>query len=179
MLTLSDLLKVVVAGVILTSPAAAEQVVVRHTEYSNDKITDGGHVVACVVTLAVVASPDPRILNFQFLQFNGRAGWKITGGVMNWKDQSAVAKRVADGNFSASAFLYKNAFQKDLTPEGQLVGVLTRDDLYHSFSQAFFQRPYSVSVRWENAADETDYYIEESPPLPVVRNFRDCVSTLH
>ncbi len=158
MLTLSDLLKVVVAGVILTSPAAAEQVVVRHTEYSNDKITDGGHVVACVVTLAVVASPDPRILNFQFL---------------------AVAKRVADGNFSASAFLYKNAFQKDLTPEGQLVGVLTRDDLYHSFSQAFFRRPYSVSVRWENAADETDYYIEESPPLPVVRNFRDCVSTLH
>lgn len=180
MLTFSDLAKLVIAGVFFTSGSvSAEQVVVHHVEYSNDTITDAGHLMACVVTLAVVAPPDPRVLNFQFLQFNGRAAWKITGGVINWKDHSAVAKRVAEGNFSAATFLYHDAFQKSLTPEGQLVGVLTRGELYPSFAQSFFQSPYSVSVRWEDATDETVYYIQESPPSAVIKSFRDCIATLH
>jgi len=116
-------------------------VVVRHAEYSNDTITDTGRLVACIVTLAVVAPPDPRILNFQFLQLQGRSGWKITGGVMDWKNQSAKAKRVDDGNFAGAAFMHPNAFQKRLTPEGQLVGVLVENELSRSFRKRSFKSP--------------------------------------
>jgi hypothetical protein len=97
---------------------------------------------------------------------------------MDWKNHSAVAKRVDDGEFSASDFLYQDAFQKNLTPEGQLVGVLVRSDLVRPFSQAFFQKPYSVSVRWEKAPDNVVYYIDQSPPSAVAKSFRECVANL-
>lgn len=120
--------------------ANAEQVVVRkeHVQYSNDTISDGGRTVACIITAAVVVYPDNRVLNFQILSFNnGRVGWKITGGTIDFKTQSATALRALDGSFTSSRFIQKGAFQKSLTPEGQLVGVLVEPDLLPAFVKAF------------------------------------------
>src|SRR3954467_5715688 len=64
---------ILAAMVLMIRIADAEQVIVHSPDYSNDEITDGGQVVACVVTLVVLKLPDPRVLNFQFLQFSGGA----------------------------------------------------------------------------------------------------------
>jgi len=172
------MVKLSLVSVALAAAAHGEQIVMRNVEYSNDSYADAGKVVACIVTVAVTDPPDPRVLNFQFLQFKGRVGWKITGGTIDWKNQSATAKRAADGRFSTGTFIHPTAFQKNLTPEGQLVGVLTDGGLSGSFSQAFFKSQYSVSVRWENATDDLVYYIAQSPPPAVVAKFQDCVRTL-
>jgi len=50
-----NLLKLSFIGVLVTSAANSEQVAVHQAEYSNDTITDGGRLLACIVTLAVIA----------------------------------------------------------------------------------------------------------------------------
>jgi len=166
------------AAAFALATAHAEQVIVRQTDYSNDSITDGGRIVACIVTASVEAPPDRRVLNFQFIQLQGRVAWKITGGIMDWKQVSVVANPVSDGSFSSNKFSVPNAFQKSLTPEGQLLGVLVKDEFYTMFAQAFFQTPYSVSVTWRNAKEPTVYYINKSPAATIIHQFRSCVSDL-
>jgi hypothetical protein len=156
----------------------AEQVIARDIEYSNDSISDQGKTVACVVTVVVVAPPDQRTLNFQFLSFRETAGWKITGGRINWTTQAMAALRAQDGSFSSSSFVAPMAFAKDLTPEGQLVGILTQPSQLSAFTTAFFNGPYTVAVTWQDSPDELTYYIAESPPVDVRAKFLMCMKSL-
>ncbi len=158
--------------------AEAEQIVARHIEYSNDSISDHGKTVACIVTLVVASPPDPRTLNFQFLSFKGTAGWKITGGRMDWNTQSMTAMRAQDGSFSSSTFVVPKAFQKNLTPEGQLVGVLIQPEQLSAFIEAFFKEPYTVAVTWQGSPDELTYYVAASPSADVKGKFITCMKTL-
>jgi hypothetical protein len=175
---ISVFLKSTLISVFLIGTASAEQVIVRQFQYENDEITDAGKIRACIVTLLVVAPPDSRILNFQYMQLTGRCAWKITGGVVDWQNKSSVSERVVDGSFTAGDFIYPTAFQKDHTPEGQLLGVLIRPELYKAFSDTFFHKAYSISVRWEGAKDDTVYYIDSSPPAAVASRFQDCLPAL-
>jgi hypothetical protein len=164
--------------IIRPESARAEQVIARHIEYSNDSISDRGKTVACVVTLVVESPPDQRTLNFRFLSLNGRAGWKITGGKMDWSTQTMTALRAQDGSFSSSSFVATSAFEKDLTPEGQLVGVLTRPDQLAPFTAAFFTGPYTVAVKWEGSPDEQTYYVADPPPTNIKTKFLTCMKAL-
>ena len=162
----------------LSNPAVAEQIIAKQIEYSNDFISDQGKPIACVVTLVVVALPDPRTLNFQFLWFKERAGWKITGGKMNLNTQSMTALRARDGRFSSISFLAPGAFSKSLTPEGQLLGVLIMPEHLKGFITAFFSGPYSIAVTWDDSPEEPTYYIPNPPPDDVYAKFLSCVRTL-
>jgi len=177
-LTLFTFAALAVGPITLPGTARAEQVIARHIEYSNDSISDQGKAVACVVTVVILAPPDQRTLNFQFLSFKERAGWKITGGRMNWTTQTMTALRAQDGSFSSSSFVAPMAFAKDLTPEGQLVGVLTQPDQLSAFIMAFFTGPYTVAVRWQDSPDELTYYVGTPPSADVKAKFLMCVKNL-
>lgn len=162
----------------LATKAHAEQVIPRIVEYSNDSISDQGKTVACVVAVVIVSPPDQRTLNFQFLSFKERAGWKITGGLMNWATQTMTALIAQDGSFSSSAFVAPRAFAKSLTPEGQLVGVLTQPDRLPDFVAAFFKGRYVVAVRWQRQPNELTYYVDKPPSTKVKSDFLDCIKNM-
>ncbi len=134
--------------------ARAEQITVRQPDYSNDLISDHGKTAACVVTLLAASPPDPRTLNFQFLSFKQSAGWKITGSLVDWNTSAMTALRARDGSFSSSSFTAPGAFEKSLTPEAQLVGILTQPDHLQAFISEFFTAPYTVAVTWQGSPDE-------------------------
>jgi hypothetical protein len=157
--------------------ANAEQIIVRDVDYSNDSISDQGKTAACIVTLVVASPPDQRILNFQFLAFKATAGWKITGGRTDWDTQAMTALRARDGSFSSSSFAVPEVFRKSLTPEGQLVGILTQPEQLSAFTTAFFTRPYTA-VTWEGLSEELTYYVAFPPPEDVKAKFLMCVQTL-
>ncbi len=158
--------------------AEAEQIVARHMEYSNDSISDQGKTVACIVTLVVASPPDQRTLNFQFLSFKATAGWKITGGRVDWDTQAITGLRAQDGGFSSRLFVMPKAFQKNLTLEGQLVGILIQPEQLSAFIAAFFKEPYSVAVTWQGSPEELTYYVAVSPSADVKAKFLTCMKTL-
>jgi hypothetical protein len=158
--------------------ARAEQVIVRAIDYSNDSISDGGKTVACVVTVVAEAPPGPRVLNFQFIAFRNALGWKITGGLMDWKSMNLVASRGADGGFTTGTFIHDQEFKKNTTPERQLVGLLQNGALSDDFLKAFFNSPYTVRVRWQDAGEDVTYYIAQRPDLKVLGQFNTCVGRL-
>lgn len=157
---------------------AAEQVIPTHIEYSNDEMTEGGVLRACIVTVVVLSGADPLTLNFQLLAIKGRMAWKITGGLVDRRTTAITPLRATDGSFSSSSFMMPTAFVKSTTPEGQLVGVLTQTEKASTFLNTFFETPFSVEVKWIGVENVLNYYIE-SPPSGDIRNkFDSCLQRL-
>jgi hypothetical protein len=155
--------------------ANATQIVPGGVEYSNDKIEQNGKIQACIVTVAIISPPAPEIVNLQFLELAGHLAFKITAGNVNWTDGSSVAARIAAADFSTGEFNHPNAFTKSITPEGQLLAILTGPGLDADFIQAFFLGRYLIQFRRTDAADDRTYYIEQAPGMDVRQSFRDCI----
>jgi hypothetical protein len=158
--------------------ASAAQVIPTAIEYTNDTIEQGGQLQACVVTAAILTVPAPEIVNFQFLLVANHPGFKVTAGDMDRTKQSLTAKRISDANFSTATFNHPTAFTKDVTPEGQLVAVLTDESLQQQFVDGFFGGGYSIEFKRTDVTTVRTYYIEHGPPGDVVRTFAACVHTM-
>ena len=99
------------SALMMTAPAYATQVNPKSVEFTNDKIEQGGTPQACIVTVTITNPPASEVVKFQFMVFiNGRFGFMVTAGDMNWSDMSLVAKRIADANFFAGAFNHPDVF---------------------------------------------------------------------
>jgi hypothetical protein len=166
---------VLLASVSWPLVANATQIVPGGVEYSNDKIEQNGKIQACVVTTAIISPPAPEIVNFQFLELAGHLAFKITAGDLNWTDGSMVAARIMAADFSTGEFNHPNAFTKSITPEGQLLAILTEDGLNAEFINAFFLGRYLIQFRRTDAADDRTYYIEQAPSRDVTQSFRECI----
>ena len=166
------------AMLLLPSLAVAAQIIPTGVEYTNDTIEQGGQLQACIVTTAIISPPAPEIVNFQLLIVLGRPGFKVTASDVDWTKQSSVAKRIADAEFSTAQFDHPNAFTKSLTPEGQLVGMLTDDSVRKDFIDAFFGGRFSIRFKRADARDDRTYYIEQAPGADVVSTFAKCVQTM-
>jgi len=163
---------------LLPSLAIAAQIIPTGVEYTNDTIAQAGQLQACIVTTAIISPPAPEIVNFQFLIVRGQAAFKVTAGDVDWIKQSSVAKRISDADFSTAQFSHPNAFTKNVTPEGQLVGMLTDDRLRKDFIDAFFGGGYSIRFKRTDVSEDRTYYIEQSPGADVVNTFAKCVHTM-
>ena len=89
-----------------------------------------------------------------------------------------TALRAQDGSFSSGSFVAPSAFEKNLTPDGQLVGLLSQPDQLVPFTAAFFTGPHTVAVTWEGAPDELTYYVANPPPTNVKTQFLTCMKAL-
>jgi hypothetical protein len=167
----------IIVATLLPASASATQIVPGHIEYSNDRIEQTGQLQACIVTVVIVSPPAPEVVNFQFIATsNGGAGFKIAAGDMNWSVLRLEPRRVLTGN--VSGFGYGDVFEKNLTAEGQLVGVL-HPGLYSEYSAAFFAGRYLIQFRRADHPDEErSYYIEQQPELEILDTFRLCVSEM-
>ncbi len=166
------------AMLLLSSLAFAVQIIPTGVQYTNDTIEQGGQLQACIVTAAIMSPPAPEIVNFQLLIVLGRPGFKVTTGDVDWTKQSSVAKRISDADFSTAQFSHPNAFTKNVTTEGQLVGMLTDDSLRKDFINAFFGGGYSIRFKRTDVRDDRTYYIEQAPGVDVVNTFAKCVHTM-
>ena len=110
----------------------------KSVEFTNDKIEEGGKPQACIVTVTITNPPASEVVKFQFMVFiNGRFGFMVTAGDMNWSDMSLAAKRIADANFLAGAFNHPDVFDKQFTADGQLAAFLADAKLNFDFLDAF------------------------------------------
>ena len=166
------------AMLLLPSLSLAAQIIPTGVEYSNDTIEQGGRLQACIVTTAIVSPPAPEIVNFQLLIVHGHPGFKVTAGDVDWAKQSNVAERISDADFSTAKFSHPNAFTKNITPEGQLVGMLTDDSLRKYFIDAFFGGGFSIRFKRTDAVGDRTYYIEQAPGADVVSTFEKCVHAM-
>jgi len=166
------------AVLLLPSAAVAAQIIPTGVEYTNDTIEQAGQLQACIVTTAIISPPAPEIVNFQLLIVLGRPGFKVTAGDVDWTKQSSVAKRISDADFSTAQFSHPNAFTKNITTEGQLVGMLTDDSFRKAFINAFFGGGYSIRFRRTDVRDDRTYYIEQAPGVDVVNKFAQCVHAM-
>jgi hypothetical protein len=108
----------------------------------------------------------------------GRPGFKVTAGDVDWTRQSSVAKRISDADFSSGQFSHPNAFTKNVTPEGQLVAILTDDSLRKDFLRAFFSGGYSIRFKRTDLREDHTYYIQEQPAAGVVDTFSKCLRVM-
>ncbi|MGA7432562.1 MAG: hypothetical protein WBW35_19180 [Xanthobacteraceae bacterium] len=166
-----------IVGIALLANASvrAAQIIPTGVEYTNDTIEQAGQLQACIVTTAIVSPPAPEIVNFQLLIVFGRPGFKVTAGDVDWPKQSNVAKRISDANFSTAQFNHPNAFTKNVTTEGQLVGMLTDDSLREDFINAFFSGGYSIRFKRIDISEDRTYYVKQAPDVDVVNTFAKCV----
>jgi hypothetical protein len=156
----------------------AAQIIPIGVEYTNDTIEQGGQLQACIVTTAIISPPAPEVVNFQLLVALGRPGFKVTAGDLDWTRQSSVAKRISDADFSTAQFSHPNAFTKNVTPEGQLVAILTDDSLGNDFVRAFFSGGYSIRFKRTDLREDHTYYIQERPTAGVVDTFSKCLHAM-
>ncbi|MFZ0150260.1 MAG: hypothetical protein WBX95_11140 [Xanthobacteraceae bacterium] len=164
---------------LVTAPANGTQVVPRYVEFTNDNIEQGGKPQVCVVTVAITNPPEPEVVNFQFMVFiNGRFGFKVTAGDMNWSNMSLVAKQIADANFFTAAFNHPNAFDKKITTEGQLVAFLVDENLPFDFLDAFFGGNFSIRFRRTDISDERIYEIGQQPGPDIAAGFKTCLESM-
>ncbi|MGB7176887.1 MAG: hypothetical protein WBD33_08555, partial [Xanthobacteraceae bacterium] len=68
-----------------------------------------------------------------------------------------------------------NAFTKNVTTEGQLVGMLTDDSLREDFINAFFSGGYSIRFKRTDISEDRTYYVKQAPDVDVVNTFAKCV----
>jgi hypothetical protein len=173
------IIAIATCALVMTTSAYATQVVPRHVEFTNDNIEQGGKPQVCVVTVTITNPPEPEVVNFQFMVFiNGRFAFKITAGDMNWSNMSLVAKRIADANFFTGAFNHPNAFDKEITTEGQLVAFLVDEKLPFDFLDAFFGGNFSVRFRRTDISDERIYEIEQQPGPDIAAGFKACLESM-
>lgn len=167
------------SALMMTVPAHATQVVPRNVEFTNDNIEQGGKPQACIVTVAITNPPEPEVVNFQFMVFiNGRFAFKIIAGDMNWSEKSLVAKQIADANFFTGAFNHPDAFDKEITADGQLVAFLVDKNLPFDFLDAFFGGNFSIRFRRTDTSDERIYEIGERPGPDVAASFKACLESM-
>jgi hypothetical protein len=163
----------------MTAPAYATQVNPKSVEFTNDKIEQGGTPQASIVTVTITNPPASEVVKFQFIVFiNGRFGFMVTAGDMNWSDMSLVAKRIADANFFAGAFNHPDVFDKQVTTEGQLVAFLADANLNFDFLDAFFEGNFSVRFRRTDIGDERIYEIGQQPGPDIAAGFKACLESM-
>ena len=166
-------------ALIATVPAYGTQVVPTDVQYYNDDIEQGGRPQACVVTAAITNAPAPEIVNFQFLRFaNGRVAFKVTAGDLNWANSSMVARRISEADFFTGAFNHPNAFDRKITPEGQLVAFLVDPSLTSDFVRVFFGGNYSIRFRRSDINDERFYEIQQAPGPEITAGFNSCLNSM-
>jgi hypothetical protein len=163
----------------VTAPANGTQVVPRYVEFTNDNVEQGGKPQVCVVTATITNPPELEVVNFQFMVFiNGRFGFKVTAGDMNWSNMSLVAKQIADANFFTAAFNHPNAFDKEITAGGQLVAFLVDKNLPFDFLDAFFGGNFSIRFRRTDINDERIYEIGQWPGPDIAAGFKACLESM-
>jgi hypothetical protein len=109
---------------------------------------------------------------------NGRFGFMVTAGDMNWSDMSLAAKGIADANFFAGAFNHPDVFDKQSTTEGQLVAFLVDANLNFDFLDAFFDGNFSVRFRRTDISDERIYEIGQQPGPDIAAGFKACLESM-
>ena len=173
------IIAIVSTCLLMTATAYATQVVPRGVEFTNDKIEQGGKPQACIVTIAITNPPASEVVNFQFMFFvNNRFAFKITAGDINWSNFSLVAKRIADADFFTGAFNHPKAFEKKITPEGQLVAFLMDENLTFEFLHAFFDGNFSIRFRRTDISDERIYGIGQQPGQDIRAGFNACLNSM-
>jgi len=172
----------VVALVAATASAAATAnatQIIPQVQYRNDSIEQGGVTQGCMITAAMSSPPAPEVVNLQLLAIsrNGQSllAYKVTTGDANWIQGTNVARRIATANFFTSEFNHPNAFKQSITPEGQLLGVLTDPTFQESFEKAFVLGHYSLEVTRADNPDVRTYYVEQGPSQDVVQTFLACL----
>jgi hypothetical protein len=166
------------ASILFYSTVRAAQIIPTGVEYTNDTIAQGGQLQACIITTAITNYPAPEVVNFQLLVIQGRPAFKVTGGEINWAQQSMVTKRIAEADFSTAQFNHPSAFTKSITPEGQFLAVLTDPNPIVEYLGAFLKGGYSIRFRRDDVRDERVYYIQQSPPPEVSNTFSKCVDSM-
>ena len=156
----------------------AAQVIPSGVEYTNDTLEQGGKLVACIVTTAIISPPAPEIVNFQVLVIGGTHAFKVTAGDVDWTNGSGAAKRISAADFSTAQFNHPTAFKKSVTSEGQLVGYLRQSNLNGEFLKAFFGGRYTIRFMRTDQKDERTYYIEQAPESDVTNAFRLCLGSM-
>ena len=172
------IIAIAICTLVMTTSAYETQVVPKYVEFTNDNIEQGGKPQVCAVTVAITNPPEPEVVNFQFMVFiNGRFAFKITAGDMNWSDKSLVAKQIADADFVTGAFNHPNAFDKEITTEGQLVAFLVDKNLPFDFLDAFFGGSFSIRFRRTDISDERNYEIGQRPGPDIAAGFKACLES--
>jgi hypothetical protein len=165
----------------MASPASATQIIPQ-VQYTNDDIESGGVPAACVVTVAMINPPAPEIANLQFLTIYNykdgsvRLAYKITAGNLDWNTGSSAASRIARANFYTGAFNHPGAFNQSLTPEGQLLAVLTDKSLADAFAMAFFLGHFTIEFQRTDGADIRQYEVSQQVGADVYKKYLACVN---
>jgi hypothetical protein len=165
-------------AVLFCNASRAAQITPSGVEFANDTIEAGGELQACIITVGLVDPPAPEIVNFQFLVAFGQPAFKVTAADVNWSQQSSVAKRISDAEFYSGNFMHPGAFKKNITTEGQFVGVLTDSTLAADFLSAFLHGGFSVRFRRDDSDDDHTYYVEQGPGLSVAKTFQKCLDAM-
>jgi hypothetical protein len=163
---------------LLPSLTFAAQIIPTGVEYTNDTIEQGGQLQACIVTTAIISPPAPEIVNFQFLIVLGQPAFKVTAADVDWVQKSSVAKRSSSAEFYTAQFNHQTAFRQSVTPEGQILALLTDPTLRRGFLEAFLGGDYSIRFKRTDLSDERFYHIQQSPSDDVQDTFAKCVHTL-
>jgi hypothetical protein len=180
---MSRLKGVAVVALVAATASAATTVnatqIIPQVQYRNASIEQGGVTQGCLITAAMTSPPAPEIVNLQFLAIsrNGQSvlAYKVTAGDANWTQRTNVARRIATANFSTGEFNHPKAFNQSITPEGQLLGVLTDPTLEESFEKAFVLGHYSLEFTRADNPDVRTYYVEQGPSRDVVQTFLACL----
>jgi hypothetical protein len=168
-------------AMLMAAPVYATQVIPTGVEYTNDIIEQGGKLQACIVTAAILNLPAPEIVNFQFLVLDtGSTAFKVTAGEVNWNSLSSVAKRISAADFSTAQFNHPAAFNKIITPEGQLLGILIDHRLNNDFITAFFSMvvtpsDLSVPISAMSAFTTFNKHLQQMLKIVLERAFIHCV----
>ncbi len=165
-------------ALVLASPVSATQIIPTGVEYTNDTIQQGGQLQACEIVVAIISPPAPEVVNLQLLLVGGQLGFKVAVGDLDWSHKSSVAKRISKAEFSAADFMHPDAFRQSVTPEGQLIAMLTQPALDRSFLKAFLDGGYSIQFNRDDASDERVYYIKQSPGADVRNTFAQCIHAM-
>jgi hypothetical protein len=163
---------------LLSVVVRAAQIVPTGVEYTNDTIEQAGQLQACIVTTAIISPPAPEIVNFQLLVILGTPAFKVTASEVDWAQRSSAAKRIAAADFSTAQFNHPSAFNKSITPEGQLLAVLQTP----TYTVSSFERFSAVAIRYDSTAPTlvtTAFTTFNSRPDADVRDtFRTCLRTM-
>jgi hypothetical protein len=132
--------------------------------------------------------PAPEVVNLQLLAVRGTEpnlihyAYKVNAADVTWNQgssiASAVAKKIDSANFSTAAFNHPDAFKQAVTPMGQIIGVLTDDNLLDDFEKAFFSGRYSIEFKRTDDPDLRKYSVEQAPVPMLTMGFFSCVKDM-
>jgi hypothetical protein len=91
------------------------------------------------------------------------------------QDNGWAASRIARANFYTGAFNHP-AFNQSLTPEGQLLAVLTDKSLADAFAMAFFLGHFTIEFQRTDGADIRQYEVSQQVGADVYKKYLACVN---